>query len=41
MASLRNLVISLLRLTEAKNMASALRPRAPKTHRPLRAIMGC
>jgi hypothetical protein len=41
MASLRNLAISVLRLTGATNIAAALRHHARRPHRPLQTIMTC
>ena len=41
MASLRNLAISVLRLTGATNIAAALRHHARGRHRPLRTLMTC
>ncbi len=41
MASLRNLAISVLRLTGATNIAAALRHHARRPHRPLRTLMTC
>ena len=39
MASLRNLVITILRLAGAENIAAALRYHARRPSRPLRTIM--
>ena len=41
MASLRNLVITILRLAGATSIASALRYQARRSSRPLRTIMKC
>ena len=41
MASLRNLVITILRLAEAQSIAAALRYHARKSSRPLRTITNC
>ena len=41
MATLRNLAISVLRLTGATNIAAALRYHARRPHRPLQTIMTC
>jgi predicted transposase YbfD/YdcC len=41
MASLRNLVITILRLAEPQNIAAALRYHARKSSRPLRTITQC
>jgi hypothetical protein len=41
MASLRNLAITVLRLTGAANIAAALRHHARRPHRPLQTIMKC
>jgi len=41
MASLRNLTISVLRLTGATNIAAGLRHHARRPHRPLQTIMAC
>jgi predicted transposase YbfD/YdcC len=41
MASLRNLVVTILRLAEARNIAAALRYHARSSSRPLRTIMKC
>ena len=41
MASLRNLAISVLRLTGVTNIAAALRHHARRPHRPLQMIMTC
>jgi predicted transposase YbfD/YdcC len=41
MASLRNLVITILRLTGAASIAAALRHHAQRPSRPLRTIMNC
>jgi predicted transposase YbfD/YdcC len=41
MASLRNLVVTILRLAEARNIAAALRYHARRSSRPLRTIMKC
>jgi predicted transposase YbfD/YdcC len=41
MASLRNLVITILRLTGATSIAAALRYHAWRPSRPLRTIMNC
>ena len=41
MASLRNLVITILRLAGTSNIAAALRYRARRPCRPLRTIMAC
>lgn len=41
MASLRNLVVTILRLAEATNIAAALRYHARRSSRPLRTIMKC
>ena len=41
MASLRNLVITILRLTGAASIAAALRYHARRPSRPLRTIMNC
>ena len=41
MASLRNLVVTILRLVEARNIAAALRYHARSSSRPLRTIMKC
>jgi predicted transposase YbfD/YdcC len=41
MASLRNLAITILRLTATTNIAAALRHHARRPHRPLRTIMTC
>jgi predicted transposase YbfD/YdcC len=41
MASLRNLAVTILRLAEATNIASALRYHARQPDRPLRTIMKC
>jgi predicted transposase YbfD/YdcC len=41
MASLRNLAISVLRLTGATNIAAALRHHARRPRRPLQTIMNC
>ena len=41
MASLRNLVITILRLTGAAGIAAALRYHARRPSRPLRTIMNC
>jgi hypothetical protein len=41
MASLRNLVITILRLAGAASIAAALRYHARRPSRPLRTIMNC
>jgi predicted transposase YbfD/YdcC len=41
MASLRNLVVTILRLARARNIAAALRYHARRPSRPLRTIMKC
>jgi len=41
MASLRNLVITILRLSGAASIAAALRHYARRPSRPLQAIMNC
>jgi predicted transposase YbfD/YdcC len=41
MASLRNLAITILRLTGTTNIAAALRHHARRAHRPLQTIMRC
>ena len=41
MASLRNLVITILRLSGAASIAAALRHHARQPSRPLQAIMNC
>ena len=41
MASLRNLVMTILRLTGTTNVAAALRYHARRPSRPLRTIMKC
>jgi hypothetical protein len=41
MASLRNLVITILRITGAASIAAALRYHARRPSRPLRTIMKC
>ena len=41
MASLRNLVLTILRLTGASSIAAALRHHARRPDRPLRTIMNC
>jgi hypothetical protein len=41
MASLRNLVITILRLTGETNIAAALRHHARRPFRPLQTIMQC
>jgi predicted transposase YbfD/YdcC len=41
MASLRNLVVTILRLAEATNIAAALRYHARRPSRPLHTIMNC
>jgi predicted transposase YbfD/YdcC len=41
MASLRNLVVTILRLAQARNIAAALRYHARRSSRPLQTIMKC
>ena len=41
MASLRNLVITILRLAGTTSIAAALRYHAPRPSRPLQTIMKC
>jgi hypothetical protein len=41
MASLRNLAITILRLTGTTNIAAALRHHARRSHRPLQTITSC
>jgi hypothetical protein len=41
MASLRNLVLAILRLTGAISIAASLRHHARRPDRPLRTIMNC